>query len=87
MLGQRPFERLKNNAALAQRFSKRVAFEKVIVCEDEPARFAVQSDRLFQNFGAIVIGRRISRLIGRKIQHIDIGETPRLIFACRVRKQ
>src|SRR5206468_7936861 len=66
--------------SFAQRFRKGVTVEQLIVRKNQTPRFAVEHRRSFQDFGVLIIGRRIAESIGRKIERTDVGKSPGLIF-------
>src|SRR6184192_2240218 len=84
VLDQSSLERLKNNTSPAQRFRKGVALEQLIVRKNQAPRFSVEHGRAFQNFDLLIVGRCICKSIGRKIERIDVGKSPGLIFARRI---
>ena len=74
-----PLERLKDDAGLTQLFRKNVAFQKMIVGKNKPARGFIKSDGALENFATIGVGQRAARRVGRKIERADIREAPCLI--------
>ena len=57
-----------------------VALDQLIASENHARGEFIQAARIFQNVGAIVVGKRRAVLERREIEQIDIGKTPELIF-------
>src|SRR5688500_16983390 len=59
----------------------------MIVREEQSSRGFLQPDRQLEHFLPLRRAERRARNIARKIERIDVGKTPRLIFAIRVGKR
>jgi len=77
-------ERLKNDAALSQLIGDYIAMNKLIAGKDQAPGNLIESARLIENLGTVVIGQRSSELKRSWIEKIDIGKSPRLIFPGRL---
>src|SRR6266487_1672254 len=84
VLDQRSLERLKNDTGFAERFRKGVTLEQLIIRENQTPGFSVEHRRSFEDFGLLIVGRCVAESIGRKIECIDVGKSPGLIFARRI---
>ena len=80
-------ERLKDNAALLQLIRNDVAFDELIASENQSRRDFLKSARLLENRVANIITLSSAKLERRKIEKIDIGKPPELIFTRRRRKR
>ncbi|SRR6266849_4062241 len=80
-------ERLKDNAALLQLLRNDVAFDQLIAGENQSRRDFIESARLLENRVANIIALSSAKLERRKIEKIDIGKPPELIFTRRRRKR
>jgi len=80
-------ERLKDNAALLQLIRNDVAFDELIASENQSRRDFFKSARLLENRVANIITLSSAKLERRKIEKIDIGKSPELIFTRRRRKR
>ncbi len=80
-------ERLKDDAALLQLLGNDVTFDQLIAGENQSRRDLFKSARLLENRVANIITLSSAKLERRKIEKIDIGKSPELIFARRRRKR
>src|SRR5712691_3832444 len=76
-------ERLKDDAALLQLLGNDVAFNQSIAGENQTRRDFIESARLLEDRVANIITLSCAKLERRKIEKIDIGKPPGLIFARR----
>src|SRR6266566_704285 len=75
------FEWLENDAAFLQVVGDDIALDQLIAGKNQARREFVQPARVFQNIGTIIIRKRGAKFKWRKIEKIDTGKTPGLIFA------
>src|SRR6266571_8106407 len=75
------FERLEKHIAFLQLLGNNVALDQLIVRENHPRGDFIQTAGIFQNVAAIVIREHARNFERRKIEKIDIGKAPELIFA------
>src|SRR5437867_2214510 len=80
-------ERLKDNAALLQLLGNDIPFDELIAGENQSRRDFIESARLLENRVANIVTLSSAKLERRKIEKIDIGKSPELIFARRRRKR
>src|SRR5207302_1802337 len=80
-------ERLKDNAALLQLLGNDVTFDQLVAGENQSRRDFIEPARLLENRVANIITLSSAKLERRKIEKIDIGKSPELIFTRRRRKR
>src|SRR5438477_9498249 len=80
-------ERLKDDPALLQLLGNDVTFNQSIAGENQSRRDFIESARLLKDRVANTITLSSTKLEWRKIEKIDIGKSPELIFARRRRKR
>ena len=86
MLNHCALERLKDDAPLLQRFGNNIALNKLIAGENHRRGNVAEPARLFEDGNAIVVTQRSAKGEWREIDKINIGKTPKLIFAGGLRQ-
>ena len=79
-------ERLKDDPAFLQLLGNDVTFNQSIAGENQSRRDFIESARLLKDRVANTITLSSTKLEWRKIEKIDIGKSPELIFARRRRQ-
>jgi len=87
MFDHRALERLKDDPAFLQLLGNDVTFDQSIAGENQSGGDFIESARLLKNRVANIITLSSTKLKRRKIEKIDIGKSPELIFARRRRKR
>src|SRR5438552_5327254 len=80
-------ERLKDDPAFLQLLGNDVTFNQSIAGENQSRRDFIESARLLKDRVANIITLSSAKLERRKIEKIDIGKSPELIFTRRRRKR
>ena len=86
MLDHGAFKRLKNNTALSQFFRKHIATDQLVAGEDQAPSDIIESARSLKNSSAFFVCQCTAVFERSKIEKIDIGKSPGLIFARRLRQ-
>ena len=87
MLDHGALKRLKNNTALSQFFRKHIATDQLVAGEDQAPSDIIESARSLKNSSAFFVGQCTAVFERSKIEKIDIGKSPGLIFSRWLRQR
>ena len=80
-------ERLENDATLFQLIGNDITFDELVASENQTRRDFVEPARLLENRIAVLVRQCSAELERSKIEKIDIGKSPGLIFSRRIRQR
>ncbi|MDQ3200138.1 MAG: hypothetical protein M3Q46_13320 [Verrucomicrobiota bacterium] len=77
------FQWLEDNALFAQVFREDVAFQEMIVGKNEAPGRLIEAAGTLEDLATLIVGERLGREVGGKIESPNAGEAPGLISARR----
>jgi len=87
MFDHGPLKRLEDNAAFLELLGNDIAMNELISGEDQTRGNLIEAARLIKDRSTLIVAQYSSELEWGKIEKVDIGKTPKLIFSRRGAKQ